>query len=93
MKKSSIDTENSAHQTVTEFIKLQTPTESIQIGFTDQKVSGRAGLLIFGALDYFGAGADQSKTSSETAWRGRFRRRVSFPLPTGTIFGGSNSAN
>lgn len=47
MKKSSIDTENSAHQTVTEFIKLQTPTESIQIGFTDQKVSGHAGIATF----------------------------------------------
>jgi hypothetical protein len=32
---------------VTEFIKLQTPQQSIQIGFTDQKVSGRAGLLTF----------------------------------------------
>jgi len=32
---------------VTEFIKLQTPEQAIQIGFTDQKVSGRAGLLTF----------------------------------------------
>ena len=32
---------------MTEFIKLRTPTETIQIGFTDQKVSGRAGLLTF----------------------------------------------
>jgi hypothetical protein len=37
----------SAHQTVTGFIELQTPEPSIQIGFTDQKVSGRAGLLTF----------------------------------------------
>lgn len=37
----------SGHQTVTEFIKLQTPQETLQIGFTDQKVSGRAGLLTF----------------------------------------------
>ena len=35
------------HQTVTEFIKLKTPQETIQIGFTDQKVSGRAGLPTF----------------------------------------------
>jgi hypothetical protein len=35
-------TDESAHQTVTEFIKLQTPEETIQIGFTEQKVSGRA---------------------------------------------------
>src|SRR6266480_6985841 len=40
-------TDESAHQTVTEFIKLQTPQETIQIGFTDQKVSGRAGLMTF----------------------------------------------
>ena len=32
---------------MTEFIKLQTPEQTIQIGFTDQKVSGRAGLLTF----------------------------------------------
>ncbi|MCP5527095.1 MAG: transposase [Verrucomicrobiales bacterium] len=32
---------------MTEFIKLQTPEKTIQIGFTDQKVSGRAGLLTF----------------------------------------------
>lgn len=37
----------SGHQTVTEFIKLKTPEQTIQIGFTDQKVSGRAGLLTF----------------------------------------------
>src|SRR5258708_5252633 len=39
--------DESAHQTATEFIKLQTPDQTIQIGFTDQKVSGRAGLLTF----------------------------------------------
>ena len=37
----------SAHQTVTEFISLPTPDETIPIGFTDQKGSGRAGLLTF----------------------------------------------
>ena len=35
------------HQTVTEFFKLKTPGETIQTGFTDQEVSGRAGLLTF----------------------------------------------
>jgi hypothetical protein len=35
------------HPTVTEFIRLKTPQETIQIGFTDQKVSGRADLLTF----------------------------------------------
>lgn len=39
--------DHAVHQTVTEFIKLKTPAETIQIGFTDQKVSGRAGLLTF----------------------------------------------
>jgi hypothetical protein len=32
---------------MTEFIKPQTPTETIQIGFPDQKVSRRAGRLTF----------------------------------------------
>jgi len=45
MIKLTTSTDESAHQTVTEFIKLQTSRETIQIGFTDQKVSGRAGLL------------------------------------------------
>ena len=39
--------DESSHQTVTEFIKLKLPQETIQIGFTDQKASGRAGLLTF----------------------------------------------
>ena len=45
--KTSNHSGTSGHQTVTEFIKLKTPRETIQIGFTDQKVSGRAGLLTF----------------------------------------------
>jgi hypothetical protein len=47
MINSSIPTREAAHQTVTGFIKLQTPDQAIQIGFTDQKVSGRAGMLCF----------------------------------------------
>lgn len=47
MKNLATATDESAHPTVTEFIKLRTPDETIQIGFTDQKVSGRAGLLTF----------------------------------------------
>src|SRR5258707_13933491 len=47
MKKLTKSSDESAHQAVTEFIKLQTADETIQIGFTDQKVSGRAGLLTF----------------------------------------------
>ena len=50
MTKLAKATDESAHQTVTEFIKLQTPDETIQIGFTDQKVSGRAGLLGFASF-------------------------------------------
>ena len=45
--KSSNHSGTPGHQTVAEFIKLKTPQETIQIGFTDQKVSGRAGLLTF----------------------------------------------
>ncbi|MBF8285066.1 MAG: Transposase DDE domain protein [Anaerolineales bacterium] len=47
MKKSSIPDGNSTHQTVTGFINLSTPKETIQIGFTDQKVSGHAGIATF----------------------------------------------
>ena len=37
-----------AHQTVTEdFIELSTGSESIRIGFTEQKISGRAGISTF----------------------------------------------
>src|SRR2546421_8504885 len=50
MKKLIKPTDESAHPTVTEFIKLQTPDETIQIGFTNQKVSGRAGLLTFASF-------------------------------------------
>jgi Transposase DDE domain group 1 len=47
-----------AHQTVTEeWIEVPTPTESIRVGFTDQKVSGRAGLASFaGFLHWHGMG-------------------------------------
>src|ERR1700742_3377308 len=40
-----------AHQTVTEdFIEVPSGAESIRIGFTDQKISGRAGLSSFAAF-------------------------------------------
>lgn len=39
---------HTAHQTVTEeFLEVSTGRESIRIGFTDQKISGRAGLSTF----------------------------------------------
>lgn len=44
MKKRSIGTDVSAHQTVTDFIKLENGPKTIQIGFTDQKISAQAGL-------------------------------------------------
>src|SRR6476661_7465749 len=47
MKKTSVQTDVSAPQTVTDFIKLKTSGQTIQIGFTDQKVSPHAGLATF----------------------------------------------
>jgi hypothetical protein len=47
MKKPTIPPTEAGHQTVTEFIQIPTPGEAIQIGFTDQKVSGHAGLATF----------------------------------------------
>jgi len=46
-KKSSKQTDVSAPQTVTEFIKLSTGQQSIQIGFSAQRVSPHAGLAAF----------------------------------------------
>ena len=58
MKNSSLPTREAAHPTVTAFLNLQTPDQAIQIGFTDQKVSGRAGLLTFaGFLHWHRLGA------------------------------------
>jgi len=47
MKKPPIPPTDAGHQTVTEFIQMPTPGAAIQIGFTDQKVSGHAGLATF----------------------------------------------
>lgn len=47
MKKPPIPPADAGHQTVTEFIQVPTPHEAIQIGFTDQKVSGHAGVATF----------------------------------------------
>src|SRR5882724_6403581 len=47
MKKHALHTDVSAPQSVTAFIKLPTAEEAIQIGFTDQRVSPRAGLAAF----------------------------------------------
>lgn len=57
---------------MTDFIKLQTPEQSIQIGFTNQKVSGRAGLLTFAGflhwhrlLDLLGRVLPHQRTSEK----------------------------
>src|SRR2546426_4078234 len=47
MKKHALQTDVSVPQRVTGFIKLPTAQEAIQIGFTDQRVSPRAGLAAF----------------------------------------------
>ena len=49
-KKPSRHTDVSAPQTVTEFIKVHNGQETIQIGFTDQRISAHAGLSAFGSF-------------------------------------------
>jgi hypothetical protein len=73
--------DESAHQTVTEFIKLQTPDETIQIGFTDQKVSGRAGLLTFaGFLHWHRFGALLARVFPQFKRRRRGYQPVEYGL-------------
>jgi hypothetical protein len=50
VKKHNSHTDGSAPQSVTDFIKLQTHDQAIQIGFTDQKVSPHAGLATFASF-------------------------------------------
>ncbi len=50
MKKACKHPDVSGPQSVTEFIKLFTGTNTIQIGFTDQRVSGWAGLAPFASF-------------------------------------------
>lgn len=47
MKTTKKHTDESGPQSVTEFIRVQTETESIKIGFTNQKISPHAGLSAF----------------------------------------------
>lgn len=62
MKKEPVPPANAGHQTVTEFIQVQTPHDAIQIGFTDQKVSGHAGVATFcGFLHWHRFGAMLAK--------------------------------
>jgi Transposase DDE domain group 1 len=50
MKKTNKHPDESGPQTVTEFIKVHNGQETIQIGFTDQQISGHAGLSAFGSF-------------------------------------------
>ena len=47
MKEPRMHTDESVPQSVTDFIKIPSHQESIQIGFTDQRVSPHAGLAPF----------------------------------------------
>src|SRR4051812_29682748 len=68
---------HTAHQTVTEeFIEMATAGESIRIGFTDQKSSGRAGLATFcGFLGWHRFGELLARELPPARARGRPRRR------------------
>src|SRR5215472_902443 len=75
MKNISKPTDVSAPRIVTDFIKLQTGTETIQIGFTDQKVSGHAGLASFaGFLHWHRLG---ERLSLWMGWANRSARAIS----------------
>ena len=50
MKKPTKHADVSVPQTVTEFIKVHNGQETIQIGFSDQRISGHAGLSAFGSF-------------------------------------------
>jgi hypothetical protein len=50
MNKTTPHTDVSVSQTVTEFIKVHNGQETIQIGFTNQRISGHAGLSAFGSF-------------------------------------------
>jgi hypothetical protein len=67
---------HTAHQTVTEeFIEVDQGRESIRIGFTDQKISGRAGLSTFAAfLSWHGFGALLAKVLPVREPRVRYGR-------------------
>ena len=50
MKNKPKQTDVAAPQSVTSFIKLKTNSESIQIGFTEQRVTPHGGLMSFAAF-------------------------------------------
>jgi hypothetical protein len=46
-------TRDSGHETVAELMSLKTPEPSLRVDFTDQKISGRAGLLTFAGFPHW----------------------------------------
>ena len=85
---------HTAHQTVTEdFIEVSGGSESIRIGFTDQKISGRAGLSTFcGFLGWhrFGdllAGVLPERQAKANAGRGGRPPQPSHEIALGFIAG------
>src|SRR5271169_5708527 len=91
--KTSSRLDESSHQTVTEFIKLKTPQETIQIGFTDQKVSGRAGLLTFaGFLHWHRFGELLAKVLPHTKTRGLAAADLAMAFLAGILAGAQKLA-
>lgn len=80
-------TSHTAHQTVTEkFIEVEGANESIRIGFTDQKVSGRAGLSTFCSfLQWHCFGALLAKVLPERDSKVKAGRGGRPPLPAHEI--------
>ena len=78
---------------MTEFIKLKTPQETIQIGFTDQKVSGRAGLLTFaGFLHWHKFGQVLAKVLPQTKTKGLAVADLALGFITGILAGAQKLA-
>lgn len=83
----------SGHQTVTEFIRLPTAEPAIQIGFTDQKVSGRAGLLTFaGFLNWHRFGALLARVLPHHKARGLPAADLALGFLAGILAGAQNLA-
>jgi hypothetical protein len=78
---------HTAHQTVTEeFIEVSTGSESIRIGFTDQKISGRAGLSSFcGFLSWHRFGQLLAELLPARQAKGKASRGGRPPQPTHEI--------
>ena len=74
MKKQPKHADVSGPQSVTEFIKLKTGSEAMQIGFTNQKISPHGGLITFaGFLQIYAASGGGCRESDEDRAFGLFR--------------------